>query len=65
MSMQRSYLLFSNAIHEKTTLDKYIWGLTGFMKFYKLKDYDALSSMDAKMLQVMIEDFIMPKKSKK
>jgi len=63
MAMQRSYLLFSNAIHEKTTLDKYIWGLTGFMKFYKLKDYDALASMDAKMLQVMIEDFIMAKKS--
>ena len=33
------------------------------MKFYKLKDYDALASMDVKMLQVMIEDFIMAKKS--
>jgi len=61
--MQRSFLIFSNAIHEKTTLDKYVWGLNGFLKFYKLKDCDSLASMDVKMLQVMIEDFIMTKKS--
>jgi len=61
--MQRSFLLFSNAIHEKTTLEKYVWGLNGFMKFYKLKDPDSLANMDAKMLQVMIEDFVMTKKS--
>jgi len=23
----------SNAIHEKTTLDKYVWGLNGFLKY--------------------------------
>ena len=61
--MQRSFLIFSNAIHEKTTLEKYVWGLNGFLKFYKLKDYDSLASMEVKMLQVMIEDFIMTKKS--
>jgi len=27
--MQRSFLIFSNAIHEKTTLEKYVWGLDG------------------------------------
>jgi hypothetical protein len=63
--MQRLFLLFSNAIHEKTTLDKYVWGLDGFLKFYSLKDYDSLASMDAKMFQVMIEDFVMTKKSDK
>lgn len=56
-------MLFSNAIHEKTTMAGYVWGLNGFMKFYKLKDYDSLASMDPKMLQVMIEDFVMAKKS--
>lgn len=61
--MQRSFLLFSNSIYEKTTLDKYVWGLDGFLKFYALKDYDSLASMDAKMLQVMIEYFVMTKKS--
>jgi len=61
--MQRSFLIFSNAIHEKTTLEKYVWGLDGFLKFYKLKDYDSLASMKVKMLQEMIEDFIMTKKS--
>lgn len=61
--MQRSFILFSNTIHEKTTLDKYVWGLDGFMQFYKLKDYDSLARMEIKMLQVMIEDFIMSKKS--
>ena len=55
--------MFSNAIHEKTTLEKYVWGLDGFLKFYNLKDYDSVASMDVKMLQVMIEDFIMAKKS--
>ena len=33
------------------------------MSFYKLKDYDGLAGMDSKMLQVMIEDFVMTKKS--
>ena len=61
--MQRSFLIFSNAIHEKTTLEKYVWGLNRFLKFYKLKDYDSLASMEVKMLQEMIEDFIMTKKS--
>ena len=61
--MQRSFLIFSNAIHEKTTLEKYVWGLNGFLKFYKLKDYDSLASMEVKMLQVMIEDFIKTKKA--
>ncbi|PIY88150.1 MAG: hypothetical protein COY74_09775 [Nitrosopumilales archaeon CG_4_10_14_0_8_um_filter_34_8] len=33
------------------------------MSFYKLKDYDSLAVMDSKMLQIMIEDFVMKKKS--
>jgi len=33
------------------------------MEFYKLKDYDSLAMMDSKMLQTMVEDFVMTKKS--
>lgn len=61
--MQRSFLVFSNSIRSKETLKTYTWGLNKFMEFYKLKDYDSLALMDAKMLQVMIEDFVMKKKS--
>ncbi len=61
--MQRSFLVFSNSIRSKETLRTYTWGLNKFMSFYKLKDYDSLAGMDSKMLQIMIEDFVMKKKS--
>ena len=61
--MQRSFLVFSNSIHSKETLRTYTWGLNKFMSFYKLKDYDSLAVMDSKILQIMIEDFVMKKKS--
>jgi len=34
MFMQRSFLLFSNTVHEQTTLDPYVWRLNGFIRFY-------------------------------
>ena len=57
--MQRSYLLFENSIHSSETRKVYTWALNRFMKFYKLKDYDSLAFMDNKMLQVMVEDYVM------
>lgn len=44
--MQRSFLLFSNAIHEKITRDHYAMSLNKFMEFFKLKDYDSMMQMD-------------------
>jgi len=34
MFMQRSFLLFSNTVHEQTTLDHYVWELNEFIRFY-------------------------------
>lgn len=55
-------MLFTHVIHSKESLKTYTWGLKKFMEFYKLKDYDGLASMDSKMLQIMVEDFVMSKK---
>ena len=55
--------MFSNSIRSKESLKTYTYGLDKFISFYKLKDYDSLAGMDSKMLQVMIEDFVMTKKS--
>ncbi|WP_160272864.1 site-specific integrase [Nitrosopumilus piranensis] len=34
-----------------------------FLKYFKLRDYDSLAGMDSKMLQEMVEDYVMEKKS--
>ncbi len=35
---------------KRPPLDHYVWGLNEFIKFYKLKDYDALGGMQTKIL---------------
>ena len=62
--MQRSYLLFENSIHSKHTLLQYKTQLDRFITFYKLRDYDSLVVMTPKMLQQMVEDYVMMLKSK-
>ena len=62
--MQRSLLLFKNSIHSEETYRVYKYELDRFINFFKLRDYNSLASMDAKMLQTMIEDYVMEKKSK-
>ena len=64
MLMQRSYLLFENSIHSKHTLLQYRTQLDRFIIFFKLKDYDSLTRMNPKMLQQMVEDYVMMLKSK-
>lgn len=61
--MQRSLLLFQNSIHSKETLRVYQYSLDKFLKHYKLRDYDSLATMNSKMLQEMIEDYVMEQKS--
>ena len=61
--MQRSLLLFKNSIHSEETYRVYKYELDRFVSYFKLRDYDSLASMDAKMLQIMIEDYVMEKKS--
>ena len=62
--MQRSLLLFKNSIHSEETYRVYQYELDRFITYFKLRDYSSLASMDAKMLQTMIEDYVMEKKSK-
>ncbi len=63
--MQRSMLIFENSINSPETKKIYLWVLNKFMKFFKLKNYDSLLSMDKKMLQIMIEDYVMELKRNK
>ena len=62
--MQRSLLLFKNSIHSEETYRVYKYELDRFITYFKLRDYNSLALMDAKMLQTMIEDYVMEKKSK-
>jgi integrase/recombinase XerD len=62
--MQRSLLLFENSIHSKSTLKAYKYAMDRFMKHFQLKDFDGLSSMNHKMFQEMVEDYVMYIKSK-
>lgn len=59
--MQRSLVLFQNSIHSKETLRVYQYSLDKFLKYFKLRDYDSLARMDSKMLQTMVEDYVMAK----
>jgi len=61
--MQRSLLLFQNSIHSDETYRIYKYYLDKFIEHYKLRDYNALKSMDSKMFQEMVEDYVMLRKS--
>ena len=61
--MQRSLLLFQNSIHSEETYRVYKYCLDKLIEHFKLRDYNALISMDSKMLQEMVEDYVMFRKS--
>ena len=62
--MQRSLLIFENSIKSPETLKRYRYYVDIFVKFFHLKDYDSLASMDSKQLQVMVEDYVMDLKKR-
>jgi len=62
--MQRSLMLFESSIHSKSTLKAYTYALKKFIQYFKLKDFDSISSMDVKMFQEMVENYVMYLKSK-
>lgn len=62
--MQRSLLLFENSIHSKATFKAYKYAIDKFIEHFKLRDFGSIVEMDNKMLQEMIEDYVMYKKSK-
>lgn len=62
--MQRSLMLFENSIHSPSTLKAYKYSLNKFIQYFKLKDFDSMASMDNKMMQEMVEDYVMHLKTK-
>jgi len=64
LNQQRSLLLFYSAIKSEKTRLTYERYLNDFLRYFIIKSYDKLVSIEQKKLQEMIEDFIMYDKSK-
>ena len=60
---QRSLTLFHSAIKSPKTQLQYDLLLEQFKKYFIIKDYDSLISIDSKELQKMVEDYILYKRS--
>ena len=59
MNNQRSIIIFSHALSSESTKIGYLNELKRFMKFHKIRDYDSLTTIEPKKLNIMIEDYIM------
>ena len=64
MTSQRSIIIFNHAISSEATKKCYLNEVKRFKEFYKIRDYDSLTTMEPKELQIMIEDYIMQRKGK-
>ncbi len=64
MVKQRSLLLFEQALRTEATKKTYFYHLKVFKKFYHLKDYDSILTIEPKKLQVMLEDFLIAQKKR-
>ncbi len=64
MSNQRSLLLFENSIKSEATREKYLYYLSKFKDFYKLRDYDSVLQIPTEKLQEMVEDYVMDLKKR-
>jgi len=56
---QRSLIIFHSAIKSEQTKKNYDKLLRYFRRYYIIKDYDSLLSIDSKKLQIMVEDYVM------
>ena len=59
MINQRSIIVFNHAMSSESTKISYLNELKRFMKFYKIRDYDSLTTIEPKKLNIMIEDYVM------
>ena len=64
MTSQRSIIIFNHAISSEDIKKCYLNELKRFKEFYKTKDFDSLTTIEPKELQIMIEDYIMQRKGK-
>ena len=56
--MQRSLLVFENAIKSEFTKNNYLKQLGLFLKWSKIKDHDSLLKVPNDQLQIMLEDYL-------
>ena len=59
MNNQRSIIIFNHAISSESTKIGYLNELKRFKKFYEIRDFDSLTTIEPKKLNIMIEDYIM------
>ena len=59
MTSQRSIIIFNHVISSEATKKCYLNELKRFKEFYKIRDYDSLTTIEPKKLNIMIEDYIM------
>ena len=64
MTSQMSIIIFNHAMSSEATKKCYLNELKRFKEFYKIRDYDSLTTIEPKKLQIMIEDYIMQRKGK-
>ena len=63
-SMQRSLVLFENAIKTEATRKAYLYQLEKFRVWIKVKNYDELLAAPEKQIQVFLEDYLFYLKKK-
>jgi len=64
LNQQRSLLLFYSGIKSEMTKKHYSNYLDEFRRYFIIKDYDKLLSIEQKKLQEMVEDFVIYHKSR-
>ena len=64
MNNQRPLIIFNHAISSEATKKNYLHNLKRFKEFYKIRDYDSLTTIEPKKLNIMIEDYVMDRSSK-
>ncbi len=65
MKYQRSLVLFHHSILSEKTKQNYDYNLERFRDYWKIKDFDSLSTIDTKKTQEMIEDYVIHLKNRK
>ena len=62
--MQRSYEIFNESIRSEATRKTHKFYLNKFLEFSKIKDYDSLVSIDNKLLETILIDYVIYLKKK-
>ena len=52
MNNQRSLIIFNHAISSEATKKSYFYQLKRFKEFYKIRDYDSLTTIEPKNLNL-------------